>query len=433
MVNEKDIKKALALLGVVLVFVGFYAFDAFYNKRTGKIETEYIVKTDYVDSVRVQGFAVRDEAVTASGKNISVLEKQEGLVYVPIIADGENVAKGGTIALAFSDEQQAENYRLEQEYREKLAAIKDMQNNSDLSYSNVLYLNKQISSEVSDYIALISGSDLSALSASSASIAENMTSKQIAVGEEIDFDQVIGDYNAKIKELKNSYTVVKKLTAPYAGYFVGMVDGYESLQSYDAVRSKKISVGDGEKMLALQAADPGAVYGKIIAQHTWYYTFDVKLSDASVFRTGYWVEVSFEDLGIHNIDMKVYNITETKDDTVTVTLVCTAMNEDLALVRKEAATVKTAEYTGFKISQKALSENEDGVVGVYAVVGNVMMFSPVEVLFYGDGYVIATGKQAVKNSYIKDDVEKFEYYHILKSYDKIIVKGINLEDGNIVD
>ncbi|MDD6147210.1 MAG: hypothetical protein PUB43_09235, partial [Oscillospiraceae bacterium] len=217
MVNEKDIKKALALLGVVLVFVGFYAFDAFYNKRTGKIETEYIVKTDYVDSVRVQGFAVRDEAVTASGKNISVLEKQEGLVYVPIIADGENVAKGGTIALAFSDEQQAENYRLEQEYREKLAAIKDMQNNSDLSYSNVLYLNKQISSEVSDYIALISGSDLSALSASSASIAENMTSKQIAVGEEIDFDQVIGDYNAKIKELKNSYTVVKKLTAPYAG------------------------------------------------------------------------------------------------------------------------------------------------------------------------------------------------------------------------
>ena len=39
----------------------------------------------------------------------------------------------------------------------------------------------------------------------------------------------------------------------------------------------------------------------------------------------------------------------------------------------------------------------------------------------------------IKEELIKNEDDKSEgYYHKLKQYDRIIVKGINLEDGNIV-
>ncbi len=424
----KDTKIAIGLVAAFLIMVALYGITSLYGKHTGKLETEYLLPYSETHSVSVKGFAVRDENVSVDGKNISIFYKDDDLVYIPAISHSENIAKNGVIALGFGDESQASAYTQETEMRKKLDKIKETASKQGLNHSNVLFLNSQIATGISNYVKALSDGELSDFYSVAENITGNITSRQSATGEELSYDDVIGDYTKQIKSLKSSYTIKKKITSPYAGYFVGYVDGYESSVSYKDIESKKISNGDGKRFASVSPEDTQNAYGKLIAQHTWYYVFDMEVSDSSVIKSGYWVSVSFEDLGISDIDMLVYDVTESKDDVITVTLKCTAMNEELAKIRKETATIDVKEYSGYKISNDAISENEDGVMGVYVIVGNIMKFAPIDIQYYSDDYVIAQGLVLVKNEEDKSQ----GYYHKLKQYDKIIVKGINLEDGNIV-
>lgn len=419
---SKDTKTTIVLLLAFAVVLTMYAVNAFYNNYKGKIETEYIVSYSEHDTIEVKGFAVRDESSSA------VLYKKDGLVYVPIISDSENVSKDGVIALAFSDDTQARAYIEQKALQSKLDSIKDLEKSADLSYSNIIFLNSQINSDVASYMDAASKSDLSSAEKYIDSISKNLTSKQIAVGKDLDYKSIISEYTKKINGLKSSYSIKKQITSPYAGYFVSSVDGYENALSYEDVENKKIEPLDGNRLLSISCQAPADAYGKIIAQHTWYYIFDVDVSYSPEFKTDYWVKVSFKELGIENVNMLVYSISDIKDGKITVTLKCTAMNEELSKVRKDSASIILDEYKGFKISDEALTENEDGVLGVYAEVGNIMKFSPVNVLLYRDGYVVAEGVKQLRDENDKDS----GYYHVLKAYDKIIVKGLNLEDGDIV-
>lgn len=425
---NKDAKIAISLVAAFFLMVALYAADAVYSSYTGKLETEYILPYNETQTVSVNGFAVRDENISVSGKNTSIFYKDDSLVYVPVISDSENIGKNGVIALGFADESQADAYISAVELEKKLDKIKENANKQGLNHSNVLFLNSQISVGVSNYIKALSKSDLSDIESYIESVSSNITSKQNAIGEEIDYDMVIADYTKQIKNLKSSYKIKKQITSPYAGYFVSSVDGYESAVNYNDISNKKVINGYGNKFSSLDPAATDGAYGKLIAQHTWYYVFDIKASDASVIRTDYWVSVAFNDLGISDIDMLVYDVSEEKEGIITVTLKCTAMNEDLAKIRKDTATITVKKYKGYKINNDAITENEDGVLGVYAVVGNIMKFSPIEILYYSDDYVVADGLKMLRD----EDDSSAGYYHKLKQYDKIIVKGRNLEDGNIV-
>ncbi len=426
---NKDSKTALILVGAFLLMLVCYGIDSIYKNHTGKLETEYILPYSEVQTVSVNGFAVRDENISVDGKNTSVFYKDDSLVYVPVISDSENIAKNGVIALGFADEEQASAYIKEVEMREKLNNIKETAGKTGLNHNNVIFLNSQISSLFSKYMKSISTGNIGNSDSLIDSLESNITTRQSAIGEDISYDMIIEDYTNQINQLKASYNIKKKITSPYAGYFISKVDGYESAVSYEDVSKKKVINGAGKKYRSLEQVETENAYGKLIAQHTWYYVFDIGVSDASVIRLGYWVSVAFENLGIHDVDMLVYDITDEKDGVVTVTLKCTSMNENLAKIRKDPAEITVKKYSGFKINNEAISENESGVVGVYAIVGNIMKFAPIDVLYHSDGYVIANGVAMLKD----ENDNSLGYYHKLKHYDKIIVKGVNLEDGSLIN
>lgn len=424
----KDTKIALGLIGTFVFMLALYFVTNSYSHYTGKLETEYILPYSETQKVSAHGFAVRDENTVVDGKNISVFYKDDNLVYVPVISDSENISKNGVIAVAFGDESQASAYLEEMKLREKLENIKETANKQGLNHSNVLFLNSQIATGVSNYVKALSDGDLSDFYSVAENITGNITSRQSATGEELSYDEIIKDYTETIRNLKSSYTIKKSIVSPFAGYFVGSVDGYESAVDYKSIENKNIKTGDGTLYREAAAQSTDNAYGKLIAQHTWYYIFDIKESESSIFKKGYWVNVSFDDVGINDIDMLVHDITDSKDGKITVTLKCTAMNEELSKIRKETATVVVDEYSGFKINNDALTENDEGIMGVYAVVGNIIKFAPVDIQYYADGYVIAQGVVMQKD----EEDKSLGYYHKLKQYDKIIVKGINLEDGSIV-
>ena len=425
---NKDAKIAILLVAAFFLLVALYAADAVYSNYTGKLETEYILPYSETQTVSVDGFAVRDENINISGKNTSIFYKDDYLVYVPVISDSENIGKNSVIALGFADESQSAAYLQAVELEEKLAKIKENANKQGLNHSNVLFLNSQISNGISGYVKAISDGVLDDAQSYIESVSGNITSKQNAIGEETNYDDLIADYTKQIKNLKASYKISKRITAPFAGYFVSDVDGYEAAVSYNDVANKKVQNGYGEKFTSMTAEDTNNAYGKLIAQHTWYYVFDIKAAHASVIKPNYWVSVAFNDVGIDDVDMLVYDVGEEKAGKITVTLKCTAMNDELARIRKDKATITVKKYKGYKINNDAIRENESGVMGVYVVVGNIIKFAPIEILYYTDDYVIAEGIRLLKD----ENDSSLGYYHKLKQYDKIIVKGRNLEDGNIV-
>ncbi len=427
-----DKKIAIGIVIFFCVLISLYAINGFYKNDTGKIVTEYALKDTYQKTINVEGFAVRDEYRQENGEVVSILKEIENAVYVPIISDGENVAKNGVIAFAFDSEAAAENYLRVNELGEKIQAIEELKNHESLSYKNVIFLNSQINAGVKEYIKAISSNDLASLSFVAQNVSRNMTAKQIAIGKEIDFDSIINDYKNEIKELKSTYKTNKTLTSPFAGYFVSNVDGFENAISYESAENKEIESGEGTRLINTKPASTDGLYGKVISQHTWYYIFDINITDASPLKRGKTVKVSFEEVGVKDIKMSVHDISEQKDGKVTITLKCTYMNEEIAVLRKEKASIVAEEYTGLRISNEAIRENDEGLKGVYVLYGEFIKFAPINELYIGEDYVIAEKYVVELEEEDGDETSEETKYYELEQYDRIIVKGINLKDGMLI-
>lgn len=432
--SSKDKKLALGMLLTFAVLAVLYASQYIYSKSTGEIEFEYALKYTQEEKLNVKGFAVRDENRVKDGKNISVLLKDSDKVYVPVLADSANVGRNDVIALTFSSESEAEAYLEAENLQAQLDDLQDLKSQGNLNYVNVVYLNSSIYSSVDGYVSAVND-DLSSLDDSISSFITKVSTKQIATGSGFDIDSRIKELKKELKTVKKSFKKSGEIKSAYSGYFVSNVDGYEAVKSYEDVKDKKVSVNEGSKLISAEKSVNGNAFGKIIAQHTWYFIFDTSITDASVIKTGYYVTVDFPDKSIEDITMKVYNVSELNGDTITVTLQCTAMNEELANLRIENAAITVKDYNGFRISNNAIVENEEGLKGVYVVLGNFVKFTPVEILYYGEDYVIADRyvvyKEDEKGNKTVDE-EATEKYRCLDLYDKIIVKGMHIEDGMLI-
>lgn len=434
--TSKDKKIAIGMLISFAVLILLYFAQSAYSKSTGKIEYDYALRYTQEEKLNVTGFAVRDEYRIKDGKNISILTKVSDKVYVPVLSDSASVCKKDVIAVTFDDEQQAENYIKVQELKEKLEDLRELKSQGDLSYVNVVYLNSSIYNSVDSYVNCISDSNLSELDKYVSDFTAKMSTKQIATGDSFDIDSQIDELKMEIKALEKTYDTSSSVKSSYAGYFVSNVDGYEGVKSYEDVENKKVSVNDGDKLINSEKAIYENAFGKIIAQHTWYLIFDTSITDASVIKTGNYVTVDFPDKSIEDISMKVYNVSELNGDTITVTLQCTSMNEDLANLRIENVAITVKNYDGYRIDSSAIVENDEGLKGVYVIRGNYVQFTPISVLYYGDGYVIAEKYIAYKEDEDGNkvvDEEETERYRAINLYDQIIVKGMNITDGMVLD
>ncbi len=433
---EKQKKTVIRMLIAVAVIVLLYIVRGIYSDHTGTIKTELALKYTQKETLVVEGFAVRDESHMNGSVNSSVLIKDDNLFYVPNVSDGESVAVNDVIAVAFASEEQANNYSRILELKEKVEQLKQLSFQDSIKGVNVTFLNSQIYSSVTDYVDIINSGNLAELSEFSSSFTRNVTTKQIATGSNFDVNSEINQYENEIATLEAGLGAKNEIRSPYAGYFVSSVDGFESTKLYTDVRDSKIEKLEGEKLLKAESEAVENAYGKIVGQHTWYMIFDISIKDASVVKTGSDVNVEFLNHSIKDVTMSVYNVTELQDDKISVVLKCTNLNEELVNLRKEKISITLTEYKGYRINSDALVENDEGIKGVYVLHGNIVRFTPINVLYYGENYVIAEKYTAYKKDdegNLIVDEETTSKYRTLKTYDQIIVKGINLEDGKVID
>ncbi len=112
-------------------------------------------------------------------------------------------------------------------------------------------------------------------------------------------------------------------------------------------------------------------------------------------------------------------------DALAVVLKCKSVDKDILKLRKENAVISLGNYSGYKISNEALTDDGKGNLGVYVYSGQIAVFKPIDVVYRTDSYVLADS--AVDESDNNADKSK-----ILKQYDRIILKGRNLYDGKVL-
>ena len=433
--SSKDKKIVLGMLITFGMLVLLYFAQNVYSNSTGKLEFEYALNYTQEEKLNVKGFAVRDENRVEKGKNISLLYRDNNKVYVPVLSDSANVGKNDIIAITFNSEDEAESYLESKNLETKLENLQNLKNQGTLNYVNVVYLNSSIYNAVDDYVSAVKSGSLDELDSAVSSFVSKVSTKQIATGHGFDIDSKINAVKKELKSVQKEYRKTGEVKSSYSGYFVSDTDGYEYVKSYEDVKNKKVSVNEGAKLLASEKKNDGDVFGKIIAQHTWYFIFDTSITDASVIKTGYYVSVDFPDKSIEDVTMKVYSVSELNGETITVTLQCTSMNESLSKLRMENAAITLKDYNGYRINSNAIVENDEGLKGVYVVLGNFIRFTPVSISYYGEDYVIANKyfvyKQDEDGNKVVDE-EATKKYRSLNLYDKIIVKGMHIEDGMLI-
>ena len=432
MKKSRDLRFVIITLVVFAVIVCGYALRSVYLNYTGKLETEYIFRTKENEVVAVDGIVVRDENRNKGGENISILKKAENKVYVPIVSDSASVAKGDTIALAFQNTSQAEAYEKSRELEEKIANLEKLQDQENLSYINVLTLNSEINSAINGYMKIVDSKNLSSLEDAVQNINHKITTKQIATGSKLDFSSSIKKYTKQKNKNDKLIKGMVSVKTSYSGYFISNVDGYESAVDYQSVSDGEITSEQINALLKSKAEVPQDAFGKIIGQHTWYFACNLELTRASNLKKNYYVSVDFPEKGIYNVPMIVEYVSDKAGETVSVVLKCTLMNEELANLRREKAEITIKSYDGYKISNEALSVNDDGLTGVYVLNGRQVVFKPIRILYNARDYVIA-------DSFIfydaqgNVDYERTDAYPNVKEFDKVILKGRNLENGKVID
>ncbi len=423
-------KRSTVIVCIVaaLILVSYAGYNL-YLKMTSIIDTEYASEITEYKTEETDCFIIRDEVIGNAKNNKALIRNSGSGVYTPYVEDGSRVGSGETIALFFPSQSEAKMYLEKSEIEKKLEFYKELQSQSKLSFLDIDSIDLAINDRITELLECVEKNDLSLADESIEPLRHNITSRQIATGEDVDLSSQISALEEQLKSVSAAGANYKRIKTAYSGYFISNVDGYESAASWDDV--KKLDCGDIEKLIETEPSVVGNdVIGKIVYGFNWYAVCVLPHNSLGALKTGSTVKVGFKNTPVKNLEMTVHSISEAIDDKCAVVLKGNLMNKDIAALRKEKIQIITETYSGLKVPEQALrrveteTEDDDGkketekVLGVYVLYGQVVRFRRIDILQSCGDYVVADVSEKSKGEIALNDM--------------IITKGRNLYDGKVV-
>lgn len=383
-----------------MVYFGYSVISSLYEPLTTVTAVEYEAGAGYYTT----GFVVRDEAVIQSGYGITVLSA----------AEGEHVSAGASIATGY----------LTDGAQQRQSRIADLR--SQLEQLNFAY---QYSANAADQAAL-DGEIKTSLAAMSRYIGRRDMNSAADLSPELkglvlrrssddtDPDALQLQIDALQQELDSLLSQAendtKAVRVSAAGYFSGVVDGYETVLTPDKLDT--LSVPDYQSLQPAAVAD-GAI-GKLIHGDTWYYVTAVPADEARDVKAGDSVQVTFARDFYEKIDMRVERVGASEAGLRMLVLSCSRYMQNVTLLREQSADVIFASYPGLRVPKDAVRVDENGQPGVYVLESAVARWKPITILHdNGESYVVELDKTKTTNLWPGDEV---------------IVNAKNLYDGKVV-
>ena len=388
------------LLAAIVVYFGYSVISSLYEPLTTVTAVEYEAGAGYYTT----GFVVRDEAVVQSGYGITVLSA----------AEGEHVSSGASIATGYLTDGA-------QQRQSRIAELRSQLEQLSFAY--------QYSANAADQAAL-DGEIKTSLAAMSRYIGRRDMNSAADLSPELkglvlrrssddtDPDALRLQIDALQQELDSLLSQAendtKAVRVSAAGYFSGVVDGYETVLTPDKLDT--LSVPDYQSLQPAAVAD-GAI-GKLIHGDTWYYVTAVPADEARDVKAGDSVQVTFARDFYEKIDMRVERVGASEAGLRMLVLSCSRYMQNVTLLREQSADVIFASYPGLRVPKDAVRVDENGQPGVYVLESAVARWKPITILHdNGESYVVELDKTKTTNLWPGDEV---------------IVNAKNLYDGKVV-
>lgn len=397
-------KYTLLKFAIIFVAAAFFinqAVSALYKP----VSTESAVFYTANNGFKITGVIIRNEILVTNDNN--------GVLHF-LIDDGERVAKNGTIANIYGSEAASITLSQMQSVQNKIDDINDILSFNDLEAANLELINTRVDEKLDSLVLSTSSGNYFDVQDKSDELLYALNRRQAALGDTSSFASQLSALNSELESLKAGLTGVNgEVKAVESGYFLSKTDGYENVLSVNNLYGVTAEFLDTLK--AEQTSNN--VVGKIVSDYEWYIAAKVSINDSHNYKAGDTLKIytSVKSSPVLPVTVKQINTSDSAESAVII-FACNEMNSELASMRSGPMTVVSREYSGLKLSKKALRV-VDGVKGVYILEGMQAKFTPVEILYSTDSMMIC---------------KKLDKDGSLRLYDQVIVKGRNLYDGKII-
>ncbi len=394
------------LSATILLLVVAYFSMQIWTYFTQPFTTVVMYQYQDDESVQLSGMLVREEQVlTNQDSGVLDLTRQEG----------DKVSVGGTVARVYSDAesaQESQELQLARNLVEQLTFAQSATQSAEAS----LRLDEQIADTLIAYQqSIVSGrwedSDDAAVSLRSLVRQRDFSYDGATVSADLT------SATAQLSQLaKATYSASKTIKATASGLYSAVVDGYEGVLTPEMVEDLTPST------LAALQPDMEALsnVGKMVLGDTWYYVATVSQEVGAQAQKAGSVGLQFTKGLAQTLDMRVHSVSAEEEGNVVLVLESREYLSELTLLRNQSAELIFDTITGYRVPLASLRVNEDGVQGIYCVVGLRARFKPVNILYEGADFML-----------VESGTEQASLQ--LRSGDQVIIAARDLYDGMVVE
>lgn len=387
---------------IILIAVGQLFFA---GGEKLKFETAYIYSME--EEIPFDGVYLRDETlIYGSGTGILSYEHE----------DGSRVGKSSVIAGRYRSESEIDYRREISELKEQIEVLKRAEELIGTDNSQLEAISGQINEQHSALINCIISGDYTAASELHNGFLEAMCKREITLQESTGYSDRIAALQKRISELEALVSGdVQWIFAGGSGYFVSRVDGYEGelgFSDIDSLTEQRIN-----DIVANPEKNSGTAIGKLISDYTWRVAAVIETEKMFGIYAGSRVTLR---VGSESslLEAEVVSVENCGDGKSIYVFQCDRLTSAVVQGRTAHFKLVISSYGGLRVSRGAIRYNDKGERGVYIVRGTSLAFKKINVLYWGEDYVICSQ-------------ETGEDY--LKLYDRIVTEGRDLYEGKVVE
>lgn len=406
----------MALLAAALAcYFAVYVFNTFNDPFTTTRTYDFTVS----DSVEADAFLVRNE---------SALPAQAGIVELRR-SEGERVGADQTVALVYRDDQAMQDQTLLRRLNQQ-AEILQFSMEQDADAISSARLDETILQSLVTLRSSAAVGDYTQLEDQAMQVKSGVLKRAYTYGGDLTPEGL----RLQLVELSNQRTQLSaaaagattRITAPGAGTFSSLVDGYESILTPTTMYNL---TPDSLRQLSKQtvSGDTNAP-GKLIYGTHWYLVAAVPQAAAERLSTGKSITVRFSGDFDQEVAMTVQQVGEVQQGECAVVLDCDRYLAQTTLLRQQTVAIVYDSDSGLRVPKNALrmlettdTDAETGAqtttrtLGLYALMGGRAEFKAVTILAEGSDFYVVRPTQEGKRA--------------LRAGDEIITRATDLYDG----
>jgi len=419
--NSFGTKALLAAISLtLLVYFGVQGARYFRDPLTTTLAYTYEVE----ESVHLSGYVVREEQVLPG--------ESSGLLQL-LREEGERVSEGGTVAAVFADQASLD---LQTELASLENRIEQLQyaQEAALGVEITQKLDAQINNSILTYRAALAADRLQDAEKQGDALRTQVMKRDFSVSGTEDLKTQLQELQAQRKTLQSRAAgSVRRITAPVAGLYSAVVDGYETVLTPESLEALTPSSLENLKADGTVSSN----VGKLVLGDTWYYAAAMPAAQAQELEDqqadGVSLSLRFTKGVDQDLPVTLHSVGAEENGRVVAVFQGDTYLTQLTLLRQQSAQVITNRVEGIRVPREALRvvaktvENEDGTTsetkttGVYCVMGREAAFKPVSVLYSNENFAL-----------VKAEISSNQELLRLRPGDEVIVKAYDLYDGKVV-